>query len=272
MTSAWLRDAEDHLLQRLGAAAHVFCCLDYDGTLAPLAPSPDEAAPLPGTAALLRQLTAAPGTAVAVVTGRTIDDVRRFLDVPGVYYVGIHGLEVRLPTGEMQAAADGDAMRPTLQKIAARLRDALGSRPGILIEDKGAALACHYRLASPSDAAMARALMAALAQEYERDGIALIYGHEVAELRPQGVSKGQTVCALLAAHGANSLAVYIGDDETDEDAFRMMPPDAVTIRVAPVTTTAARYVVTSPVEVQHFLRSLALVRSHPMTDRLGACA
>src|SRR6266446_5392339 len=92
-----LDNVDGAVLRRVSAAAQVFCFLDYDGTLAPLAPTPAEAVPLPGTLELLRQLAQAPGVLVAVVTGRTIVDVRRALEVPGIYYVGLHGLEIRTP-------------------------------------------------------------------------------------------------------------------------------------------------------------------------------
>src|SRR3990172_4063071 len=97
-----LAAAEERILRRLGEAESVFCFLDYDGTLAPLAPTPDQALPLPGIARLLQELTEMPGAYVAVVSGRPIADVRRLLDVPGVYYVGLHGLEVSLPGGETE--------------------------------------------------------------------------------------------------------------------------------------------------------------------------
>src|SRR5262245_56361965 len=88
------------VLHRVATAPAVFVFLDYDGTLAPLAPTPEQAVPLPGTWQLLRQLAEGPDVKVAVVTGRTVANVRASFNVPGIYYVGIHGLEVRGPDGE----------------------------------------------------------------------------------------------------------------------------------------------------------------------------
>ena len=95
---------ERDLVRRVAAADGVFCFLDYDGTLSPLAPTPDEAVALPGTSALVRQLAAATGVQVTLISGRTIADMRRFLEIPGVYYVGTHGIEIRLPSGETRMA------------------------------------------------------------------------------------------------------------------------------------------------------------------------
>src|SRR5512143_129409 len=216
MTVSVSRALERDLVRRVAAADSVFCFLDYDGTLSPLAPTPNEAVALPGTSGLVRQLATAPGVQLALISGRTIADMRRFLEIPGIYYVGTHGTEIRLPSGETQLADEIDAVRAALPNIKRRLEQELGVRNGILIEDKGAALACHYRLAAPADASAARKLVAALAQEQQDAGvpITLVYGHQVAELRPAHCDKGKAACGLLAAYGPAALPVYIGDDRT----------------------------------------------------------
>ncbi|HUM00529.1 MAG TPA: trehalose-phosphatase, partial [Mycobacterium sp.] len=144
-----------------------------------------------------------------------------------------------------------------------QLQQGVGTRPGILIEDKGPALACHYRLATPADAAAARKAVAAAAHNHQRLAvpITLVYGHAVAELRPSHCNKGTAVRALLAAHGRSALPVYIGDDQTDEEAFEALPAEAITIRVAASRSrTHARYRVREPREVQHFLRQILVSR------------
>ncbi len=259
MSARWLREVEAADLQRIATAARVFCFLDFDGTLSPLAPTPGTAVPVAGTAALLQELAAAPGTQVALVTGRTVADVRRFLDVPGIYYIGVHGLEIGLPNGSVELSEGVAVIRSMLPAIKHQIERAVGSRPGILIEDKGLALACHYRLASRGDAAHAQQTVTAIAQDYQRRGahVRVTHGHEVVEIRSAFANKGKTVCRLLAAYGPSALAVYIGDDQTDEDAFKALPPESVTIRVGPAAVpTAARYRVEGPSEVLHFLRAL----------------
>lgn len=263
MSTRWLRDAEAAVRQRLTAAERVFCFLDYDGTLSPLAPTPDAATPLAGTAALLQELAATPEVAVALVTGRTIADLRRLLDVPGIYYVGIHGLEIGLPNGNVELSESVAAMRTVLPAIKRQIEQALVNRPGALIEDKGLAIACHYRLASRADGAFIRDTVSAIAQSYRRRGarISLLHGHEVIEIRSAFANKGKTVCCLLATAGPSALAVYIGDDRTDEDAFKLLPPDSITIRVGPaLTRTAARFRVEDPGEVLPFLRTIIACR------------
>jgi len=263
MTARRLREVEPAVLRRLAAAERVFCFLDYDGTLSPLAPTPDAAAPLHGTATLLEKLATMPGIDIALVSGRTIADLRRSLDVPGIYYVGIHGLEIGLPNGAVELSDRVAVVRSVLPAIRRQIEHALANRPGVLIEDKGLALACHYRLASPTDAVVVRDTVTRIAQSYRRRGarISLMHGHEVAEIRSAFANKGKTVCRLLATYSPAALAVCIGDDRTDEDAFKLLPADAITIRVGPAQLpTAARYRLDDPGEVQQFLRALMACR------------
>lgn len=262
-TPVWLEEAEAEVLKRVAAAPGVFFFLDYDGTLAPLAPTPDAARPLPGTDEVLSQLARTQGTQVALVTGRTVAAVRRFVNVARIFWVGIHGLETYRPDGTTELSEDTAAVRALLRPIKQRLEEELASHPGILIEDKGLALACHYRLATRADAAVALRCVTAAVQPLRRRGlkIGITHGHEVVEIRPPNANKGKAVCRLLATHGAASLPVYIGDDQTDEDAFILLPPDAITIRVgSPRVRTAARYRAHDPREVLAFLRAAAARR------------
>jgi trehalose 6-phosphate phosphatase len=258
-TGRWLREVEADVLRRIAAADCVFCFLDYDGTLSPLVSTPDQARPLPDTPAVLGALAESPGIRVALVTGRTVTEIRRLIDVPGIYYVGIHGLEICLPDGSLELSERVAVIRAALPPIKRQIEQALGNRPGILIEDKGLALACHYRLASRADAARARETVAAVARSYQRRGvqIAVRHGHEVIEIRSAFVNKGKTVCRLLGTRHPTALAVYVGDDQTDEDAFELLPPESITIRVgSTMAATAARYRVADPDEVLGFLRAL----------------
>lgn len=266
-----LDDMQREVSSALARAPRVFACLDYDGTLAPLAPTPDDALPLPGTASLLRALVTQPGVDVAIVSGRPIDDVRRFIDVDGAYYVGVHGAELCVPDGQVHLAHGVEAVRPAFDEIRVRLQQVVGTCAGVVIEDKGAAITCHYRLADVASAVAARAAVAALAEEYQRRGVPITVsdGHAVREIRPAGVDKGTTVYALLAVHAPDALPIYIGDDRTDEDAFAALPPSAITIRVgAAQEPTRARYRVETPAAVQDFLRTLLVVRRQPEDERL----
>ncbi len=248
------------LLDRLHAAPALFCGLDYDGTLAPIAPTPDAAVPYPGTERLLRKLSATGRVRLAIVTGRSIEDVRGFLDLEDAYYVGIHGLELKRPGEDVTDSAAGRRARAVLPRFVEDLRARIGSREGLLVEEKGAAVALHFRLANDEDKRFGRDAVQQLVDRLcdEGETLDLLDGHEVVEVRPAGVDKGRALCELLASDGKGALPIYIGDDRTDEDAFRALPDSAVTIRVGPEgTETAARYLVPDPKAVHRFLTSLA---------------
>jgi trehalose 6-phosphate phosphatase len=264
MTGFLVGDLQQRVLDALAEARALFCGLDYDGTLAPIASTPPAAVPVPGTAELLAGLVALSATSVVIVSGRPVEEVRSFLDVPGVYYVGIHGLEVRLPNGDMRAAEGTALLRAVLPAVRRQIEQAFGTRPGILIEDKGAALACHYRLASTADGVAVGEMLASITRTYQQRGvpISLVMGHEVAEIRSSEVNKGKTVCALLTTLTPSPLPLYIGDDQTDEDAFKLLPATSITIRVgSEEIPTHARYRLETTTDVHNFLCTLLSRRS-----------
>ena len=211
--------------------------LDYDGTLAPIVDDPAAAGPHPDVPALLGRLAEA--HPVVVVTGRDLAALGRLLGGAGgprVRAVGLHGVEAGWSDGTVdrrETEAHGDALD--------RLRAAVPDAEGVVVEDKGAAFAVHYRAAPDSDAA--RAALEAWAEAVP-DGLTPIWGKRVVELRPAGVSKGTAVAALAAEH-PDRTPVYVGDDVTDEDAFRALGAlrqPSVTVKVGDGETAAGHRV------------------------------
>lgn len=254
-----LREEDADFWRQLAVAPRLFCGLDYDGTLAPIAPTPDLAEPFPGTRPLLERLAARRGVSLAIVTGRAIADVRRFLDLDTAYYVGIHGLELCRPGQAVTDSAAGRRARAILPQLAARLRAEIGAGDGLLLEEKGAALALHYRLAAPAAARRGVAALERQVAELRDAGekLELLRGHAVVEVRPAGVDKGRALCELLESDAPDALPLYVGDDRTDEDAFAALPAAAVTVRVGPAdVVTAARYRLPDPAAVHAFLAQL----------------
>ncbi len=206
---------------------------DVDGTLAPIAARPEQAAVPPRASELLARLNERYGL-VACVSGRRAEEARRLVGVDGIAYAGNHGLELLLP-GE-----DAPRFDPSLQ---GRERDAadfiagLGhdtlSQAGLRLEDKGPIQALHWRGAEDDRTAEAQAHE--VAAKAGRAGLELRWGRKVLELRPPGGGgKDAAVAALLAnppvarsSFGSLSdpkldRAAYAGDDRTDLDAFRRL--------------------------------------------------
>ena len=206
--------------------------LDYDGTLAPIVADPASAAPHAAVPDLLRRLHAR--HPVVLVTGRHLASVAAlFEDVPPVRGVGLHGTQTGTLGGDLDHLLSDDAA-DALADLRARVPDGAG----VIVEDKGAAFAVHYRHA-PDEAAALDRLRAWTA---DVPGVLTpIWGKKVVELRPATTSKGTAVRTILAEHPAH-VPVYLGDDVTDEDAFEVLAEieGAVSVKVGDGET-AARY-------------------------------
>jgi trehalose 6-phosphate phosphatase len=187
--------------------------LDVDGTLIDIADTPDAVHVDAALLDLIARLHRASGGAVALVSGRALADLQRRLGKLRLPLAGQHGLERRDAAGKLHLHR---APRASKRAIKAALAPVLARHPGLLLEDKGLALALHYRLA-PHLAAYAQRLMARLAAD---SGLQLQHGKRVAELKPAGVDKGTAVTAYLAeAPFEGRRPVFIGDDLNDEHAF-----------------------------------------------------
>lgn len=192
--------------------------LDLDGTLIELASQPDAVVVDPGLPLLLARLERSTGGALAIVSGRHIEDVDRLLAPCRLPIAGLHGLVRRDARGVVTTTAvETEAL--------ARARTALATfaeaNPGVLLEDKGLALALHYRMAPACEAAaraVVSAIVAALAGRVE-----VQEGKMVLEVRALGANKGLAVEAFMAEPPFRGrVPVYIGDDLTDEDAFAVV--------------------------------------------------
>jgi len=192
------------LIERLAAdPARAALLLDVDGTLAPIVPRPDEAHVPEETRAQLERLRDRYAL-VACVSGRTSDDARRIVDVDGLEYSGVHGLE-----GNPEA----ERWRPALVQLAA---DA--GWPADETEDKGVTVSFHYRRAVDEDAARRR--LERVAECAREAGLVPRFGRKVLEVRPRvDADKGTAVKTLLEGQDVEA-ALYAGDDTTDLDAFR----------------------------------------------------
>ncbi|HMC91925.1 MAG TPA: trehalose-phosphatase, partial [Allosphingosinicella sp.] len=187
--------------------------LDFDGTLVALAEAPDSVAVTPELLPLLDRLAAMLAGRLAILTGRALDDLDRHLAAPHLVAAGSHGLELRRGAAP---AAPPEPPRGLAEARAALAAFAAGE-PGLLVEDKPAGVALHYRL-SPHREEEAVALAQNLAA---RTGLFVQRGKMVVELRPSGADKGDALRALMGEPPfAGARPVFVGDDLTDEDGFR----------------------------------------------------
>ncbi len=235
--------------------------LDYDGTLTPIVSHPHDAWIPDSMRQTLRSLAA--HMPVAILSGRDLHDVRGRVLVDGIVYAGSHGFDIAGAGGLRREL--GAAYLPVLGEAEMELREALDEIPGAQLERKHFSVAAHYRNVNENDAfrvALAIDAVAARHRELRR-----MHGKKVYELLPDmNWNKGKAMLWLLETLGLqsqNALPIYIGDDRTDEDAFRALEKRGVAIVVSDeAQVTAASYTLRNPEEVERFLQKL--------TDRLHA--
>jgi trehalose 6-phosphate phosphatase len=246
----------DEIERRLtGRRPAVF--LDYDGTLSPIAPRPELATLPEPTRAVLRRL--AGRGPVAILSGRGREDVAALVGLDELTYAGSHGFDIAGPTLRREV---GDGIPARIAEASARLLQRLDGIEGVLVEPKRFSVAVHFRLADPAD--LPRIEEAVDAVQAERQDLRKAPGKKVFELRPDlDWHKGHALLWLLDALHADAaergvLPLYIGDDVTDEDAFRAIEDRGIGILVAEEPReTAAAYSLRDPEEVRGFLGLLA---------------
>ncbi|MFC3711931.1 trehalose-phosphatase [Sphingoaurantiacus capsulatus] len=186
--------------------------LDLDGTLAPIAATPDLVVLPPDVGAALVSVQVALDGRVAVISGRSVADLGRLVGLPALYLAGVHGLERRFPDGR------AEDVLPSAEMAAARGRIAelAGREPRLLVEDKGLGIAVHFRLAPDLGPLVEREVRDIAADA----GLTVQTGKMVVELRQPGADKGAAVGAFMEVPPfAGARPIFVGDDDTDECAF-----------------------------------------------------
>jgi trehalose-phosphatase len=229
--------------------------LDYDGTLTPIVSRPEEAVLPNSTRAILRTLAAK--IPVAILSGRELKDVRKRVGIDGIIYAGSHGFDIAGPSGLRRQEAR--EFLPVLDKAEKELREKLDGIAGALVERKCFSIAAHYRNVDESGFPKMERVVREIATRHRE--LRRIDGKKVYELLPNtDWDKGKAVLWLLEHLGLerpNARPIYIGDDRTDEDAFRALEQRGIGILVSEEPKpTAASYSLRNPVEVERFVREL----------------
>lgn len=229
--------------------------LDFDGTLAPVVSTPEGASLGEEVRNTLAALSREECMDVAIISGRDLSDIRSKVNLKGITFAGNHGMQI-VGSGITFEDTVAHALRPTIDKVEFILRERLRAIPGALIEHKGLSISVHYRLADPDDMPRIESAITELVDAYP--AIRTRLGVKVIEILPvASAHKGVAVRKLLEMRADREpLPIYLGDDVTDEDAFKAIP-EGLTIRVGESADTCARYHVASPLAVHQFLKWLA---------------
>lgn len=259
MTAPNLIESLPEIAALVERAGSILVGLDFDGTLEPIRPRPEDVVLGEAVRATLARLAQLPHVHVMIASGRSLADIRSRVGLPQLIYAGNHGLEIEGCGLEFREPA-AVALAGRVEGISQDLEVLLANIPGVLVEKKGLTTSVHYRNV-PSDqweeiAQTTGDVVAANSLHFY-----LAAGHRVIEIRPRvNWHKGSAVKWVLdRLHDrARRLVFYIGDDQTDEDAFASLP-DGVTAKVGPGSSAHARFALADPAAVQHFLEWLLLV-------------
>jgi trehalose 6-phosphate phosphatase len=249
--------------ERIRGAGHLMLFSDFDGTLCPIAASPDLAEIPEETRRWLRLLAGNPRVDVAIISGRALPDLRAKVGIDGLTYAGNHGLEIRGPAVTFVHPA-AEEMRPAMGVLYRDLIRALEPFAGVIIEDKGLTLSIHYRLLDKARVGQFRDAFNRLMEGAGvAGGILVTTGKMVYEIRPAVEwNKGQALRMLVEAAAKRGrpdpLTMFLGDDWTDEDGFKAVRrTGGVSVFVGErVDDRSAKYFLKSPGEVAVLLEKL----------------
>ncbi len=258
----------EHLFARLDKIKEVLrqkavlLLLDYDGTLAPIVDSPGKALMPDRTRELLRRLSDAPGCKIGIISGRSLKDLKAIVGLRGIVYAGNHGLEIEGPKIKFESRV-APRLETVMRDIALDIRKKASGIKGVLVEDKGLTLSVHYRLVDRKDLAALKNIVSGVTGPYAaKKKISVNPGKKVYEIRPPVKwDKGKVTLWLLARQqfvfGETGVSVvYIGDDVTDEDAFKALRRKGLTVFVGKPGDSLAQYYLKDTEEVARFLRFL----------------
>ena len=214
---------DDALVPQASLVPHLDECavlLDIDGTLLDLAPTPREVWVPPGLAKTLHRLLQRTSGALALVSGRSLNDIDLIFAPEQFPAVGGHGAEMRLSTDNEAVATHAPPMDKELKR---RLAAIAKLSPGILLEDKGYSLALHYRLAPHAEKAIYEAV-SLIRADLPNAPIEVLPGKCVCEIKHSGFNKASGVLELMTHEPFKGRRpIFIGDDVTDESVFAIMP-------------------------------------------------
>ena len=232
--------------------------LDYDGTLAVFAPTPDDVLPDHDVIRLISQLADSPNVRVSIVSGRRLGHIRKLIPVKNVLLAGTYGVEMQTPEGQEVHQIEYESIRPTLDALKPQWQNLIEDKEGFYLEDKGWALAIHARRAEENEGLQVlESAEKMLTQEALGEYLQKIHSYRFLEVGPHNADKGHALRYLFDNfHWEGAVPIYIGDDDKDEEAFQAINEhDGFSILVAKEQReTAAGYILASPREVHRWLR------------------
>lgn len=244
----------------------IFLFLDYDGTLVSFKDRPTDVTTPRKVKNIINKLIKNPKMMVIIVTGRSLIDIKKLMNMNGLSFIALHGLQIETTSGFQFFWEQADQARLLIKRIKEHMILGLEKEKGAFIEDKELTVVLHYRLLPTNRIQNILHKFKEVVNCYDTNKILeIIHGNKVIEARPKGWNKGKAIEMFLTQHAEKQdvLPIYIGDDVTDEDAFEFLGKKGISIYVSNLSKrkTAAQYWVKNPDDVFFFLQSLSQLAS-----------
>lgn len=232
--------------------------LDYDGTLISFKDKPDKVFTPENTKKIIKNLAKINNINVFIITGRKLDNIKKLVDINNVSYAALHGMQIEFRNEENYLWPRAEKTQPLIKEIKEKAYKEFKTDKEIILEDKEYTLAFHYRMLPRGKIKVKTKNFLEIVKNIDKgEKLNIIKGDNVTELRPCGWDKGKAVETIIDRKYKRKriLPIYIGDDTTDEDAFKTLNKTGITVYVQNKSdlNTIAEYYLKNPDEVKNFL-------------------
>jgi trehalose 6-phosphate phosphatase len=246
-----------------GDTRAILLMCDFDGTLTPIHGDPGKCVLLPNIRNQLEMIVHSGKSHVAILSGRSLSDIQKRVPIKNIYHAGNHGLEISGPNIKY-VHPKALAAKTIIDKIRGSVEKEIADIEGILIEKKKFSFTLHYRMANKADGAFVRkTFYKIISENTQEQTVAILKGKKVLELTPNvSWDKGKAALLIIRHLEKTCLPIYIGDDVTDESAFKALSEGGITIRVGISKKTAAQYYLKNQRESLQFLHYIHEMVKH----------
>ncbi|HOP86077.1 MAG TPA: trehalose-phosphatase [Syntrophorhabdaceae bacterium] len=235
----------------------LFLFFDFDGTLVPIQDNPSSCMLEGKIKSYIKRIVSNSLADVAIISGRSVEDIKKRVNIKGIYYSGNHGLEIRGPGLNFIHPEIMPAIKliKNAKKVISKYVEQI---PGVFVEDKHLSFTLHFRLADKEGKRLAKSIFKQiLSKEFHNMPFKVLKGKEVLELTPLiDWDKGKAVLFIIKEIGQEYIPLYIGDDLTDETAFSAIKGQGITIRIGRSKNTDARYYLRTQHEIYNFFKKI----------------
>ena len=248
-------------LHKIKAGLKIALFLDFDGTLVPIQKDPAQCFLPEEMKKQLRSIAASPNCYMSILSGRMLSDIKKRVGIKDIYYSGNHGLDIS-GTGMRYTHPKAMSAKPIINHVKQLLQKKIKNIKGAWIEDKKFTISLHFRSVKKEEISFVKKVFYKTAAELlEKKSLAVIKGKKVLELIPNASwDKGKAALWILQRLKNNCLPIYIGDDQTDETAFKALCKNGITIRVGKSKKTYAKYYLKGHREVSRLLQQISILQ------------